>query len=123
MPQYQSPGVYIQEVPPASVPFGRVSTSTAGFIGYITTQAGNAIKGTKDTLMDSQGNRYGRGSISNRVPFPDPAQSDRIVQVPVERKLDPNDITKGVYRTNVVVLPAPEQPQLFTSFASFALQY
>lgn len=33
MPQYLSPGVYVQEVPSAVQPIAGVGTSTAGFIG------------------------------------------------------------------------------------------
>ncbi len=33
MSQYQSPGVYVEEIPPAARPIAGVGTSTAGFIG------------------------------------------------------------------------------------------
>src|SRR5215813_4958265 len=35
MPQYLSPGVYVEEVPSAVKPIAGVSTSTAGFIGIV----------------------------------------------------------------------------------------
>ena len=35
MPQYLSPGVYVEEVPPAARPIAGVGTSTAGFIGLV----------------------------------------------------------------------------------------
>ena len=35
MPQYLSPGVYVEEVPSAIKPIAGVSTSTAGFIGIV----------------------------------------------------------------------------------------
>src|ERR1051325_4639165 len=35
MPQYLSPGVYVEEVPSAIKPIAGVSTSTAAFIGII----------------------------------------------------------------------------------------
>ncbi len=35
MPQYRSPGVYVEEVPAAIKPIAGVSTSTAGFIGNV----------------------------------------------------------------------------------------
>lgn len=35
MPSYLSPGVYVEEVPSAIHPIAGVSTSTAGFIGYV----------------------------------------------------------------------------------------
>jgi phage tail sheath protein FI len=38
MPEYLSPGVYVEEVPSAVKPIAGVSTSTAGFIGIITDQ-------------------------------------------------------------------------------------
>jgi phage tail sheath protein FI len=36
MPQYLSPGVYVEEVPSAMQPIAGVGTSTAGFIGQVT---------------------------------------------------------------------------------------
>ena len=35
MPQYLSPGVYVEEVPSAVKPIAGVGTSTAGFIGFV----------------------------------------------------------------------------------------
>ena len=35
MPEYLSPGVYVEEVPPAALPIEGVGTSTAGFIGVV----------------------------------------------------------------------------------------
>jgi phage tail sheath protein FI len=35
MPEYLSPGVYVEEVPPAATPIAGVGTSTAGFIGVV----------------------------------------------------------------------------------------
>ena len=35
MPQYLSPGVYVEEVPSGSAPIAGVGTSTAGFIGLV----------------------------------------------------------------------------------------
>jgi uncharacterized protein len=35
MPQYLSPGVYVEEVPPSARPIAGVGTSTAGFIGIV----------------------------------------------------------------------------------------
>ncbi|NES20293.1 MAG: phage tail sheath family protein [Symploca sp. SIO3E6] len=35
MPQYLSPGVYVEYVPPASLPIAGVATSVAGFIGVV----------------------------------------------------------------------------------------
>jgi uncharacterized protein len=35
MPQYLSPGVYVEEVPSSSAPIAGVGTSTAGFIGQV----------------------------------------------------------------------------------------
>ncbi|NER29597.1 MAG: phage tail sheath family protein, partial [Symploca sp. SIO1C4] len=35
MPQYLSPGVYVEEVPPASQPIAGVATSVAGLIGVV----------------------------------------------------------------------------------------
>ena len=33
MPNYRAPGVYVEEVPGGTRPFGRVGTSSAGFVG------------------------------------------------------------------------------------------
>ena len=35
MPEYLSPGVYVEEVPPLARPIAGVGTSTAGFIGLV----------------------------------------------------------------------------------------
>jgi phage tail sheath protein FI len=35
MPQYLAPGVYVEEIPPASAPIAGVGTSTAAFIGVV----------------------------------------------------------------------------------------
>ena len=35
MPQYMSPGVYVEEVPSGSAPIAGVGTSTAGFVGLV----------------------------------------------------------------------------------------
>ena len=35
MPQYMSPGVYVEEVPSGSAPIAGVSTSTGGFLGLV----------------------------------------------------------------------------------------
>ena len=35
MPQYYSPGVYVEEVPSAVKPIAGVGTSTAGFVGIV----------------------------------------------------------------------------------------
>lgn len=35
MPQYLSPGVYVEEVPSSAAPIAGVGTSTAGFIGHV----------------------------------------------------------------------------------------
>ena len=35
MPQYLSPGVYVEEVPSAIRPIAGVGTSTAGFVGVV----------------------------------------------------------------------------------------
>jgi uncharacterized protein len=35
MPNYQSPGVYIEELPPTARPIQAVGTSLAGFLGSL----------------------------------------------------------------------------------------
>jgi uncharacterized protein len=56
MPEYLSPGVYVEEVPSMSKPIAGVSTSTAGFIGIVPDQLpipptlAKSIKITKDKV-------------------------------------------------------------------------
>jgi len=56
MPQYLSPGVYVEEVPSAIKPIAGVGTSTAGFIGVVADDvampllAGRTGKKTDDTV-------------------------------------------------------------------------
>ena len=44
MPNYQTPGVYIQEIDSGSKPLEAVSTSNAGFIGVIPISAFSEIR-------------------------------------------------------------------------------
>src|SRR5579859_3579346 len=107
MPLYQSPGVYIQEVPPVSVPFGRVSTSTAGFIGRIPAVALPTSPAPTQTGP--------KGSNNTLIALP---VARSVVVVPFKQETD-----KTKYEANVVALPAADTPQLFTSFSAFARQY
>jgi uncharacterized protein len=48
---YLSPGVYVEEVPSGSAPIAGVGTSTAGFIGVITSSSLGASANTRDLLV------------------------------------------------------------------------
>ncbi|NEQ10331.1 MAG: phage tail sheath family protein [Moorea sp. SIO4E2] len=63
MPQYLSPGVYVEYVPPASLPVAGVATSVAGFIGVVADnvtmpeQPGQFQKDDEGNLvLDDEGN-------------------------------------------------------------------
>ena len=59
MPQYLSPGVYVEEVPSGGAPIAGVGTSTAGFIGQTADQVNVpgefAEDGSGEKLVDSLG--------------------------------------------------------------------
>src|SRR5687767_14784535 len=44
MPQYLSPGVYVEEVPPLARPIAGVGTSVAGFIGVVPNSVAMPLK-------------------------------------------------------------------------------
>ncbi len=62
MPEYLSPGVYVEEVPPLARPIAGVGTSTAGFIGLVPNEleiptkriTGEVIKGGDGTKAEFQ---------------------------------------------------------------------
>ncbi len=62
MPQYLSPGVYVEYVPPASLPLVGVATSVAGFIGVVADdvtmpdQPGQFQNNSDGPVLDDQGN-------------------------------------------------------------------
>lgn len=60
MPQYLSPGVYVEEVPPLSRPIAGVGTSTPGFIGIIpdTIHLPASPVGTDSDEIKQQGYKY-----------------------------------------------------------------
>jgi phage tail sheath protein FI len=59
MPQYLSPGVYVEEVPSSVQPIAGVGTSTAGFIGPITVGS--------DYLMPVQPGKFETDSLGNQL--------------------------------------------------------
>jgi uncharacterized protein len=59
MPQYLSPGVYVEEVPPSARPIAGVGTSTAGFIGVI--DAGDTNNTYTINLEKIVGEKVGTG--------------------------------------------------------------
>ncbi|MDB4951698.1 MAG: phage tail protein [Gemmatimonadetes bacterium] len=72
MPQYYSPGVYVEEVPSSNAPIAGASTSTAGFVGYVDdkvrmpAQPGR-YKDKKDTRSNPDGTS---GAQDLLVPLP-----------------------------------------------------
>lgn len=58
MPSYQSPGVYVEEMPPSSRPIAGVGTSTAGFVGVVP----NSI--IMPAKPDGSGNNYAIADVS-----------------------------------------------------------
>src|SRR5713226_9604979 len=73
MPEYLSPGVYVEEVPSAVKPIAGVSTSTAGFVGVI---AGPTLDiPGRNPLHDPTGKSADPQSKSTfrtwKFPFPD----------------------------------------------------
>ena len=60
MPQYSSPGVYVEEAPPLARPIAGVGTSTVGFIGLVPAQfdiplkrvTGEQVKGADSTKTE-----------------------------------------------------------------------
>ncbi|PSB51016.1 phage tail sheath family protein [filamentous cyanobacterium Phorm 6] len=63
MPNYSSPGVYVEEVSSGSAPISGVGTSTAGFIGVINTPGTSSteldatLQGSQDTLQSDPGTK------------------------------------------------------------------
>jgi phage tail sheath protein FI len=60
MPQYLSPGVYVEEIQSAIRPIAGVGTSTAGFIGLV----------ADDVKMPDQPGKFQKGSDGNPTPIP-----------------------------------------------------
>lgn len=60
MPQYLSPGVYVEYVPPASLPLAGVATSVAGFIGVI----------ANDVTMPPKPGQFETDTNGDLVPVP-----------------------------------------------------
>ncbi|NET83382.1 MAG: phage tail sheath family protein [Moorea sp. SIO1F2] len=61
MPQYFSPGVYVESVPPASLPIAGVATSVAGFIGVV----------ADDVTMPDQPGKFQQRTDDNGDPVVD----------------------------------------------------
>jgi phage tail sheath protein FI len=114
MPQYLSPGVYVEEVPSAARPIAGVGTSTAGFIGVVkgvvkaTVQAASSPKkagGTAGLTGESDG--VGASVASDAVKMPlKPGKTGKKPNGDAE----PNDF--------YALAPAGE-PRLVTSWEEF----
>lgn len=73
MPQYLTPGVFVEEVPSGSAPIAGASTSTPGFVGYV---AGDVLMPPKPGQFVMEGgkvkeNEYER-PVPERYPVGDP---------------------------------------------------
>jgi phage tail sheath protein FI len=100
MPQYLSPGVYVEEVPSGAFPIAGVGTSTAGFIGQV----------ADDVVMPPQPGQF-------KVEM-DPETNELVTDPETGRpklKLDDEGNPIPIFYT---LVPAGE-PQLITSWAAF----
>lgn len=79
MPQYLSPGVYVEEVPSSAAPIAGVGTSTAGFIGQI---AGDVTMPPQPGRFetDDEGNPI-LDDEGNPVPIPYPLAAEATPQL------------------------------------------
>src|SRR3954454_23428855 len=68
MPEYLSPGIYVEEVPSAIKPIAGVSTSTAGFIGVV-----------PDDLYQIAKNPAGSGTKVVKFTAPTKANTARLI--------------------------------------------
>ncbi len=90
MPQYRSPGVYVEEVPSGAAPIAGVGTSTAGFIGEV----------KDDVKMPDQPGKFKTTKDKNDQEVLD--VDDKNNPIPVPYKVSP-----------------PSEPQLITSWGQF----
>jgi phage tail sheath protein FI len=100
MPQYLSPGVYVEEVPSGAFPIAGVGTSTAGFIGQV----------DDDVVMPPQPGKF-------EVEI-DPETGEPVIDPDTGRpklKLDEDENPIPIFYD---LVPAGE-PQLITSWAAF----
>ncbi|HEX2644832.1 MAG TPA: phage tail sheath subtilisin-like domain-containing protein [Thermoanaerobaculia bacterium] len=68
MPQYLSPGVYVEEVKSSVQPIAGVGTSTAGFIGQVDSSVGNKMPIQPGKFeVDSLGHEI-TDSLNNKIP-------------------------------------------------------
>lgn len=93
MPPYKSPGVYVEEVPPAASPIAGTGTSTAGFIAII---ASSTVKIPAERFIKKE---------------PPPAPPDPPAQdVPY-------------LKVQTITLPASGEVNLFTNWSSFSNKF
>ena len=93
MPTYLSPGVYVEEVPPAASPIAGTGTSTAGFIGIISS---STIQVPADRIIKKEAPPTPADAPAQDVPY-------LIVQP--------------------VTLPASGEVNLFTNWTAFSKQF
>ena len=63
MPQYLSPGVYVEEVPSAVKAIAGVGTSTAGFIGTVPSADVPLDPVANERVGPGDGNKIGRAHV------------------------------------------------------------
>jgi hypothetical protein len=64
---YLSPGVYVEEVPSGSAPIAGVGTSTAGFIGIVSTSSGSTTNPVAPLAASSPGTSPATSATSDRA--------------------------------------------------------
>ncbi|MEG3933731.1 MULTISPECIES: phage tail sheath subtilisin-like domain-containing protein [unclassified Microcoleus] len=68
MPNYSSPGVYVEEVPSGSAPITGVGTSTAGFIGIIPSSQPSAPQEPANSQLEAKRSGENVESTSSQLP-------------------------------------------------------
>ena len=107
MPTYLSPGVYLEEVPPAARPIAGVSTSTAGFIGIVR----DSIAYPERILLKEKG-------VTDKKEFDlnYPVDTDKATfRATVDRKIVEDvllDNDKGAKKSKVTFAKAPDKDAL-----------
>ncbi|HWS90139.1 MAG TPA: phage tail sheath C-terminal domain-containing protein [Pyrinomonadaceae bacterium] len=113
MPQYMSPGVYVEEVPSAIKAIAGVSTSTAGFIGTF----GGAVSVPGDPVTDANvGNGDGAKKVFDLPTYPvsENPGTYRVrvngVPVPADEVTLENDDVNKVSQVTFDTAPTPVAP-------------
>jgi phage tail sheath protein FI len=105
MPPYKSPGVYVEEVPPAASPIAGTGTSTAGFIGII---ASPTVKLPADLIIKKE---TPPTTPSGSTPPTTPSGST------------PPPTQVAYLKVQTITLPASGEVNLFTNWSSFSNKF